>query len=97
MNYNNCLFDTRYRCNRKLAAITILLFAAAANGAQPDTSQIDPEATEIWEPVPQAVTPGTRGSPPSDAIVLFAGNDLSLRAISAKTAETRRANPVECR
>jgi len=37
-----------------------------------------PEDTEVWEPVPKAVTPGALGSmaPPSDAIVLFDGKNL---------------------
>ena len=36
-----------------------------------------PEATEIWEPEPAVVTPAADGAPPSDAIVLFGGADLS--------------------
>jgi hypothetical protein len=32
--------------------------------------------TEVWEPVPAIVTPGTGNSPPSDAIVLFDGKNL---------------------
>ena len=36
-----------------------------------------PEETEVWEPVPKAVTPGaTCGASPSDAIVLFDGKNL---------------------
>lgn len=34
-------------------------------------------ATEQWEPVPPKVTPGVFTGPPSDAIVLFDGKDLS--------------------
>ena len=38
----------------------------------------DPKATEVWAPVPPKVTPGIfPGSPPSDAIILFDGTDLS--------------------
>ena len=33
--------------------------------------------TEVWEPVPAVVTPGRNGGPPSDAVVLFDGRDLS--------------------
>lgn len=37
-----------------------------------------PEETEVWEPEPEVVTPGaTAHHPPSDAIVLFDGKDLS--------------------
>ena len=33
--------------------------------------------TELWDPVPALVTPGAAGAPPSDAVVLFDGGDLS--------------------
>lgn len=37
----------------------------------------DPKATEVWEPEPPIVIPGsTNSAPPSDAIVLFDGSDL---------------------
>jgi hypothetical protein len=36
-----------------------------------------PEKTEVWDPVPEVVTPGENSLPPSDAIVLFDGSDLS--------------------
>ena len=37
------------------------------------------EKTEVWEPVPEVVTPGSFSytTPPSDAIILFDGTDLS--------------------
>src|SRR5262249_31589191 len=31
----------------------------------------------VWTPVPPIVTPGSQGAPPSDAVVLFDGKDLS--------------------
>jgi hypothetical protein len=38
----------------------------------------DPKETEVWDPEPRVVTPGaTDGAPPSDAIVLFGGMDLT--------------------
>jgi hypothetical protein len=38
----------------------------------------NPADTEVWTPVPPVVTPGaTEAAPPSDAIVLFNGTDLS--------------------
>jgi len=33
--------------------------------------------TEVWEPVPVKITPGENYVPPSDAIVIFDGKDLS--------------------
>jgi hypothetical protein len=39
-------------------------------------SQDDPKLTEVWEPVPSIVNPGSGVSAPSDAIVLFDGNNL---------------------
>jgi hypothetical protein len=37
----------------------------------------NPQATEVWEPVPKVVTPGADNTaPPSDAIVLFDGKNL---------------------
>src|SRR5690554_655353 len=35
-----------------------------------------PEATELWEPTPKIVTPGIDNGPPSDALVLFSGENL---------------------
>lgn len=41
-------------------------------------SQItDPKATEVWQPEPRLVTPGEGTRPPSDAIVLFDGKNLT--------------------
>jgi hypothetical protein len=37
----------------------------------------DPKLTEVWQPTPRMVTPGRGTSPPSDALVLFDGKDLS--------------------
>ena len=50
----------------------------AATPAQATTeTKPKPEETEVWEPVPSVVTPGaTCGAPPSDAIVLFDGQNL---------------------
>ena len=36
-----------------------------------------PAVTEVWAPVPAMVDPGAGHGPPSDAIVLFDGTDLS--------------------
>ena len=38
---------------------------------------LDPTVTELWEPKPAKITPGTNaGEAPSDAIILFNGKDL---------------------
>lgn len=53
-----------------LTSITILKTIAFAQGG-------DPKLTEVWKPVPPAVTPGaTSADAPSDAIVLFNGKGL---------------------
>lgn len=53
------------------------LLSALSLTANAQQSQPDPKLTEVWEPVPRVVTPGTGTSAPSDAIVLFNGKDLS--------------------
>ena len=53
-----------------LVAITWMAMPACAE-------IIDPKLTEVWEPEPAVVTPGEGSAPPSDAIVLFDGSDLS--------------------
>lgn len=61
----------------KLFVLALLLPSAAAlaQGANPLPR---PELTEVWSPVPPRVTPGAvPGQPPSDAIILFDGKDLS--------------------
>jgi hypothetical protein len=50
---------------------------SAAAAQQPAPSAAKPQDTEVWEPVPAVVTPGAGNiAPPSDAIVLFDGQDL---------------------
>ncbi|MBV9761561.1 MAG: DUF1080 domain-containing protein [Acidobacteriaceae bacterium] len=71
---------------RSLALITLLAPAATliarqatapASTQAPSTGNAKPEDTEVWEPVPKAVTPGdTCGAAPSDAIILFDGKNL---------------------
>src|SRR5580693_1765997 len=53
-----------------VAGMSALLLAQEA--AKPN-----PKDTEVWEPAPPVVTPGTMlGQPPSDAILLFDGKNL---------------------
>ncbi|HEY7354074.1 MAG TPA: DUF1080 domain-containing protein [Terriglobales bacterium] len=58
--------------------IQTLLFAAALTMTTTlHAQQPKPEETEVWQPVPNVVTPGAECyAPPSDAIVLFDGKNL---------------------
>ena len=40
-------------------------------------TQMKPEETEVWNPEPEKVIPGTLNSAPSDAIILFDGTNFS--------------------
>ncbi len=58
-----------------ILSLTSLLFVfIMATNAQELPS---PEETEVWEPVPEKITPGEDDLPPSDAIILFDGSGLS--------------------
>jgi hypothetical protein len=60
------------------AAIAVLMLVCVAASATAQNTNPRPEDTEVWKPVPAVVTPGpTDLDPPSDAIVLFDGHDLS--------------------
>jgi hypothetical protein len=65
------------------ASAIALLFTGAPSFAQnPEAPKgpapMKPEMTEWYQPVPKVVTPGKENSaPPSDAIILFDGKDLS--------------------
>jgi hypothetical protein len=64
-----------------LAAALTPAGVAAQTPPAADTAKPKPEETEVWSPVPPVVTPSpnqeTPTPPPSDAIVLFGGKDLS--------------------
>ena len=68
---------------RKALAVIVSGLALTAVQAQtPVTPEMKPEMTEFWEPEVRVVTPGAPGAqaailPPSDAVVLFDGKDLS--------------------
>ena len=59
----------------RIGSAAFCLGLAAVSLAQ-EAPRGDPAATEVWEPEPIAVAPGTDGAPPADAIVLFDGSDL---------------------
>jgi hypothetical protein len=63
-----------------LCFLTISLFgqnSPTQQTASQPSQQWAPEATEWYKPVPARVAPGTGTKPPSDAIILFDGKDLS--------------------
>ena len=61
---------------RPLAVLAFTLVRAIPALAQQPAAR--PEDTEVWTPVPPVVSPGaTSGAPPSDAIVLFGGRNLT--------------------
>lgn len=59
----------------KLPAIAFVILSMNTASAQESK---DPKATEVWQPEPKIVTPGTAGNaaPPADAVVLFDGTNL---------------------
>ncbi|MEL7001704.1 MAG: DUF1080 domain-containing protein [Bacteroidota bacterium] len=57
---------------KKITTLLLIIMITA-----PLVAQItDPKATEVWEPVPRKVDPGSTAKAPSDAIVLFDGSNL---------------------
>jgi hypothetical protein len=55
----------------------LVLLTIAMTAQQQTQSSAKPEDTEVWQPVPNVVTPGATGNaPPSDAIILFDGKNL---------------------
>jgi hypothetical protein len=63
---------------KKLALLFVLLPVAATAQAPAGNPLPKPELTEIWSPVPPKVEPAARlGDPPSDALILFGGKDLT--------------------
>jgi hypothetical protein len=63
--------------NSQVLALIAVSFLASAAAVAQQQSQMKPEETEVWKPVPPVVTPGdaSTSSAPSDAIVLFDGKN----------------------
>ncbi len=56
---------------------SLLIILASAETVMAQDSNMKPEFTEYYEPVPRKVEPGKNpGEPPSDAIILFDGKNL---------------------
>jgi len=63
--------------NRPFFILALLTLICLPGFAQNNATKLPPEATEVWEPEPRMVTPGSANHlPPSDAIVLFDGKNL---------------------
>src|SRR5437660_9863832 len=68
----------------RAGASMLLLFASVSPAGQAPSPQTpaptgrgNPAETEVWEPVPVAITPGAAdGQAPSDGLVLFDGRNL---------------------
>ena len=61
-----------------MKANSILFFLLLTASHSEARQKGDPALTEIWSPVPKVVNPGkTSADPPSDAIILFNGKDVS--------------------
>ena len=60
--------------SRTIVLIAILTLGAVSAFTQ---DQGDPTLTEVWEPEPSIIIPGVSSGPPSDAVILFDGTDLS--------------------
>ena len=58
-------------------ALTIAVCCLQISSVANSQEQGNPQDTEIWNPEPRVVAAGMHGKPPSDAIVLFDGSDLS--------------------
>ncbi len=60
-----------------LQALLMISLLSLSFSIQAQNEKMKPEETEVWEPVPEVVTPGEQSNlPPSDAIVLFDGSNF---------------------
>jgi hypothetical protein len=67
---------TLFACNSKKTILMAAWITLAGTGIA-RAQKGDPKLTEVYSPVPPVVTPGKLfGDPPSDAIILFDGNNL---------------------
>ncbi|AEW00747.1 protein of unknown function DUF1080 [Niastella koreensis GR20-10] len=65
----------------------ILLLCVYASQAQTAPRQGDPKLTEYWDPEVKVITPGkTNADPPSDAIILFGGQNADAWAAKDNSA-----------
>jgi len=78
---------------KKIVVIFTLMINVAIVLAQ-QTQQWNPASTEWYSPVPPKVQPGVGARPPSDAIVLFDGKDLSKWESAKRVEEGQKPDPA---
>jgi hypothetical protein len=66
-----------FRNKIALAALALFVYATTQAQETPTPPKWTHEMTEWYEPVPPVITPSEDKNPPSDALVLFDGKDLS--------------------
>jgi len=62
---------------KNLLLITLLVMFFSSTVFGQDRPTFEPKLSEVWDPVPEKITPGNENTAPSDAIVLFDGKDLN--------------------
>ena len=72
----------------------VVVFALFANVVIVFSQQWNPASTEWYYPAPPKVQPGVGALPPSDAIILFDGKDLSKWESAKPVAEGQKPEPV---
>ena len=78
----------------KKIVVFITLFANVAIVFAQQTQRWNPASTEWYYPVPPKVQPGKGAQPPSDAIILFDGKDLSQWESTKPPEEGQKSNPA---
>lgn len=84
-------------------SVFIIAFLCSISSLEAQNRNVDwdPELTEVWEPVPEMVTPVVNGQPPEDAIVLFDGENMdqwemfSHQALDDPDDPNRTVQPAE--
>jgi hypothetical protein len=71
------IFDVTLKKNKGMKFFLTSALAVITMTSSLSQEITDPKVTEVWEPEPKVITPGTNGSAPSDAVVLFDGKNLN--------------------
>ena len=75
---NYCFFHKTNENDIMKSSFFLDLIKMKSNSKKSDSVFLDPKSTEIWFPEPPLVSPANKfNGVPSDAIVLFSGNDLN--------------------